>query len=384
MHDENGALRLLGEIEELGPLVRLRAGDADRAAALPREVMALAIERGLFRLWVPRRYGGLELPLREALAIYEAAARIDGSFGWAVMIGAGGGLFAASFDEDVARDIFGPADALIAGSGALNGRAERVPGGYRVQGRWRYASGAPYATTFTGNCVVTSAGEPVPDADGRPLIRAMSFPRADVEILETWNATGMRGTASHDFKVDDVLVAERRSFDVGLPPLEPGPLYRLPFRVVTELPVLAVALGIARHALDAFAELATRKRAYGSAGTLADDATVRSTYARAHATARLVGAGMRALADEAWAKVCGERELDARDSAEITATCGRGVADLRAAAGELAELAGMSAIDEAGELARAWRDMLALGAHFSVSSRHLASAGGTLLEAGLE
>src|SRR5690606_40607732 len=68
-----------------------------------------------------------------------------------------------------ARAVFGPSAAVIAGSGAPDGRAERVPGGYRVQGRWRYASGAPYATTVTANCIVTRGGEPVRGDDGEPL-----------------------------------------------------------------------------------------------------------------------------------------------------------------------------------------------------------------------
>src|SRR5690606_31364514 len=151
-----------------------------------------------------------------------------------------------------ARAVFGPSDAVIAGSGAPDGRAERVPGGYRVQGRWRYASGAPYATTFTANCIVTRGGEPVRGDDGEPLVRAMAFPRDAVEIVETWDAAGMRATSSHDFRVEDVFVPESMSFSVFMDaPREPGPLYRLPFQVLTELPVLAVAIGIARHALDA-------------------------------------------------------------------------------------------------------------------------------------
>src|SRR5690606_333711 len=112
-------------------------------SALPDEVVNLLVRHRLFRLWIPRRYDGLELTLPDALAVYERAAQIDGSLGWAVMIGAGGGLFAAYLEESAAREIFGPASAVIAGSGAPDGRAERAAGGYRVSGRWRYASGAP-------------------------------------------------------------------------------------------------------------------------------------------------------------------------------------------------------------------------------------------------
>src|SRR5690606_2270807 len=284
--------------------------------------------------------------LCDALSIYHAAARIDGSLGWAVMIGAGGGSFAAFLEPESAREIFGPEAAVIAGSGAPDGRAERVPGGYRVRGRWRYASGAPYATTFTANCIVTSGGEPVRDANGEPLMRAMAFPRSDVEIVETWDAAGMRATASHDFVVEDAFVPEARSFSVLKdPPKEPGPLYRLPFQVLTELPLTAVALGIARQALDEFAGLAAAKRPYGARGVLAE-----------HATA-------------------------AAERAEITAVCAHAVASVRRATAELVAMAGMTGIDRGSALARAGLDLATLAAHFSVSPRQLTGAGGALLAA---
>src|SRR5690606_40743219 len=107
---------------------------ADRFAALSERVTSRLIRHRLFRLWIPRCYDVLELALCDALTIYHAAARIDGSLGWAVMIGAGGGLFAAFLEPESAREIFGPEAAVIAGSGAPDGRAERVPGGYRARG----------------------------------------------------------------------------------------------------------------------------------------------------------------------------------------------------------------------------------------------------------
>ena len=380
MSSDDHATGLLHQLEDLGPLVSRHAAEADRRAALPDEVVRSLIEHGLFRLWIPRRYDGFELSLPAALEIYEAAARHDGSFGWAVMIGAGGGLFAAWLEETTAREIFGPPQAVIAGSGTPEGRAERVEGGYRVSGRWRYASGAPYATTFTANCIVTSGGEPVPDADGRPLIRAMAFAPSEVEILQTWDSAGMRGTASHDFEVRDVFVPERRSFSVFTDaPREPGPLYRLPFGVLTELPIAAVALGISRHALEAFAALAGKKKAFASNTLLADDPTVQSAYAKAHAAWQLAKAGVTALAARSWQSATASRALHAQERAEITATCAHCVASLRTALGELASVAGMTAIQQDSELARAWRDLLTLAAHFSVSPRHFVTAGASLL-----
>jgi len=136
------AQELIARIDDLAPLFRAEAAEADRLTRLPSPVVAKLVEHGLFRIWIPQAFEGLELGLPDALRVYEAASRADGSVGWAVMIGSGGGLFAGYLEEGAAREVYSRRDAVVAGSGAPDGRAERVAGGYQATGRWRYASGA--------------------------------------------------------------------------------------------------------------------------------------------------------------------------------------------------------------------------------------------------
>lgn len=373
--------QLLDRLASLERVLTADLAEADRLARLPDSVVRALIEQELFRLWIPKSCGGLELDLPDALRVYEAAAAIDGSVGWAVMIGSGGGLFAAYLDAQTAREMFCRPDAVIAGSGMPQGKAERVNGGYRVTGRWRYASGAHYATTFTAACVVTRDDEPVLDDSGNSVVRAMAFEPSDVRILPTWDTTGMRGTGSHDFEVTDVFVPERRTFSVFTDaPRESGPLYRLPFGVLTELPVTAVALGIARHALAAFAKLAREKTSSGSNATLAADPAVCRQYASSLATVQLMKAGIDSLARQTWDEALAAHALARNRLAEITAQCVAAVESLQSAVGELVALAGMSGIRQDGEFSRAWRDLQALAAHLSVSPRHFVQAGHVLLE----
>jgi alkylation response protein AidB-like acyl-CoA dehydrogenase len=367
-------------IATLTPLLRELAPEADRLARLPDAIVRELVALGAFRLWIPTSCGGLESSLPEALRIYEAAGRADGSVGWAVMIGAGGGLFADCLELETARAIFAPAEALIAGSGAAEGSAEQVEGGYRATGRWRYASGAHHATTFTANCIVTCEGRPVRGVDAEVLIRAMAFTPAQVTIHECWDASGMRGTGSHDFEVRDAFVPQQRSFTVPAEaPREPGALYRLPFGVLTELPVTAVAVGIARHALEAFALLATRKKAAGASSLLAGDPFLQARYAQCHGCWCRVRDALQADACAAWEAAVAGRACGPHLRARITSNCVSGVAELVAAVGDLAHLAGMTAVLQAGELARAWRDLQTLAAHASVSQRQLAAAGQALI-----
>jgi indole-3-acetate monooxygenase len=372
---------ILGRLDELAVMFRDSTAEGDRLARLPQYVVRALVQHGLFRLWIPKRCGGFELGLPEALQIYEAAARVDGSIGWAVMIGSGGGLFAAYLDVATASSIYARPEAVVAGSGAPDGRAFRERGGYRVSGCWHYASGAHYATTFTANCLVMEGGTLVFGPDGKPLIRAMAFEPPQVAILPVWDPTGLRGTGSDDFEVRDAFVPENRSFSVlADAPRETGPLYRLPFGVLTELPVTAVAVGIARHALDLFASLAHVKKLHGTSALLMSDPVVQATYGAAHATWQLAKSSLDSLAHKAWDAARANRSLSPRDLAETTSGCGFSVAKLRAALGELLALTGMTAIQPESELARTWRDFQALAAHGSVSPRHLGSAGALLLQ----
>jgi len=364
------ATRLLAAIAMLDPLLRAEMPAGRRAARLPGAVAAELFRLGLFRLWIPRRFGGLELPLPAALAVYEAVARRDGSAGWSVMIGAGGGLFAALLAPGVAQRLFAGPRALVAGSGAPAGIARRVAGGYRISGRWRYASGADHASVFTANCRVPGDGQ---DPAATP-VRAMAFAPRDVRIHRTWDSSGLCATGSHDIEVRDAFVPEEMSFSVlGDPPRETGPLYGMPFATLTERPVSAVALGIARRACEEFASLAQAKCAPGSTVRLGELDLVRAALHRARETIGVAGAGLHEQAALAWSEaLAGNRPAPQRAAAR-TAACVERIRAVVGAVGELVPLAGMNALQRDDPFAVAWQDLNAAAAHYSVSPLQLAA-----------
>ena len=150
---------ILARLEDLATIFRHSAGEGERLARLPKQVVRALVQHGLFRLWVPKNCAGFELDLPEALEVFEAAARLDGSIGWAVMIGSYGGLFAAYLDACNGELHLCPARGGGRRIGCVpDGRAMRVRGGYRVSGCWHYATGAHYATAFTANCIVMEGG----------------------------------------------------------------------------------------------------------------------------------------------------------------------------------------------------------------------------------
>jgi indole-3-acetate monooxygenase len=367
---------VLVRLGELAPLFRQSAAEAERLARLPKAVVRSLQRYGLFRLWVPKKCAGFELDLPEALEVFAAAARLDGSVGWAVMIGSQGGLFASQVDAVTAHSLFARPESVIATAMVPEGRAVRADGGYRVTGCWHYATGAPYATTFLANCMVIERG----GAKGQPNTRAVLLESSQVSIVPSWDASGLRGTGSDDFEVRDVFVPEQRTFALAEPiPREPGALYRLPFTAVMELSIVAVALGIAQHALDEFAAMTRHKKSFVEGAPLADDPGVQARYAEARATWGLIKAGVDALSQRVWRDALAIRTASHLEASEVTAACALSVVKLRGAVSELVALAGMNAIQPDSELARAWRDLQALAAHTAVSPRNLATIGATLL-----
>jgi indole-3-acetate monooxygenase len=367
---------VLVRLGELAPLFRQSAAEAERLARLPKAVVRSLQRYGLFRLWVPKKCAGFELDLPEALEVFAAAARLDGSVGWAVMIGSQGGLFASQVDAVTAHSLFARPESVIATAMVPEVRAVRADGGYRVTGCWHYATGAPYATTFLANCMVIERS----GAKGQPNTRAVLLESSQVSIVPSWDASGLRGTGSDDFEVRDVFVPEQRTFALAEPtPREPGALYRLPFTAVMELSIVAVALGIAQHALDEFAAMTRHKKSSVEGAPLADDPGVQARYAEARATWGLIKAGVDALSQRVWRDALAIRTASHLEASEVTAACALSVVKLRGAVSELVALAGMNAIQPDSELARAWRDLQALAAHTAVSPRNLATIGATLL-----
>jgi len=204
-------------------------------ATIPADVVERLVAERLFKLFVPTWFGGRQSSLLEAVNLYADLARADGSIGWLVQIGAGGGFFVPSFSREIAEQLFAPEHSVIAGSGYTSGIARRVRGGYRVQGTWRFASGAQYASIFTVNARLADDGS----------IRAFAFDRSQVRITPDWHAFGMRATSSWTFEVHDVFVPEERSFVVGEHRWEPPlSVYQTPFLLFALSSMGAVAFGL--------------------------------------------------------------------------------------------------------------------------------------------
>ena len=218
------------------------------AKAFNPEALEWIASQNLWNIWVPKEYGGLEMGFTEGLKTLQSLACTDGSLGWTVTLCSGANYFIGNLQPETAKEIFAQ-PAILGGSGGLFGTAEKVGNQYKLNGIWRYATGAPYLTHFTLNAKITENGQEQTNEDGSPVFLSFVIPSSAVAIIEDWDTMGLRASATHSFEVQDVLIDERFSFVYNRFYLE-QPIFKIHFSVFADLTLWVNYIGMAEHFLE--------------------------------------------------------------------------------------------------------------------------------------
>jgi indole-3-acetate monooxygenase len=365
----------------LTPLIREHSDQTERDRCLAQPVVAAMRRSGLLSLGLPAALGGPETPVAAAMRAIEQVAYADGSTGWNAMIAYDAGLWSGYLSSPATRALLKSLVApVIAGSIQPPGRLERTANGYRLTGQWRFGSGCRQADAFFVAAILHDGDTPVIGANGIPEMRQVVLRAADVTIVDTWHVVGMRGTGSHDFKVDNLAVAEEYiepfNFDV---PTETGPLYRFPLMGNMALAKTAVALGIARRALESFTELARTKVSTHQTNLLRERAVVQRDLARAEACVRSAHCFMEAVIDDVWKVVAAGREVAIEQRATLRLAAVDGVQRAVEAVDLVFNAAGATSIHTSSPLERCFRDIHVVPAHFVVQPPIYEAAGRVML-----
>ena len=370
-NDVESSDSVLDKIRAMAPAIAARGDEIEQGRRLPTDLVEKLSTAGCFRAMVPASHGGQGLTFAEQLLVIRELARADGSVGWTVMIGSSapvvlGLLPRSSFDQIYAK---GP-DVILGGAFNPKGVATPVDGGYRVSGRWSFASGCQHCHWFVAHCMVD---------DGRmPPVRMMVLPPSDVEIADTWYVSGLCGTGSHDFVVDDVFVPDERSFTLWDEPALDGPLWRIPELSLSSLMMANVAVGIAEGALDEITTLASGKVPMLADSTLGANALFQHDLAEADARLRAARALLDADAATAWRIADAGRELSPEGRARTRSTA-VWVARTAACVVDAAYHAGGgTSLYVSSPLQRRLRDVHAVTQHFALKPDTLTLAGSVL------
>ena len=378
--------RLLADIQELAPVITGRATEIEAGRRVPLDLVDRLRTIGIFRMFVPRSHGGMELDMPRGTQVIEILSKIDSSIGWIAMIGSGSAVLAPLLPRDSYESVYrhGP-DVVFAGSAQPAGTAESVNGGWRVNGRWPFASGCQHADWLFGLCVMKKDGKPLPGpAEGVPMLRACILPVGDWRIEDTWHVTGLKGTGSPHIVLEDALVPTESFVDVGEgKPCIPGALYYA-FPQLIPLMHGAVHLGIAEGALNDLVEQAnTGWQQQRATKPTKDSEIFQYELGRIAADLRAAKAFHNAQTLSHWQHAVAGTLKDAALLVEgsqsgiwITAACSRVVE------GSFA-LGGGVALYESSPLQRRSRDMHAAAQHAVVQQRHYLNAGAQLLRGAL-
>ncbi len=357
------------------------ANETERLRRLPPALVDRLHQARLFRMLYPRSLGGDEVEPGIYVLAVEELARADGSVGWCASIANSIGLFAPYLAREPARRVFGGPRATCAWGPPNDCRGVAVPGGYRVTGRWDFASGCRHASWMGAHgAVVEPDGSLRLNKFGRPTIRTWLFPAEAATLLDNWQPIGLRGTASESYTVKDLFVPEELTGTREDPSLrrEPGKLYAFPQQTLYSVGIASVALGIARGMLDAFVELALRKTPRG-AGRLADSAVVQAEVARSEAR---LGAARAYLVDtvrDIYDRAEDTAPIGVPDRARARLAGSHAVSSAAAVADWTYKAAGVDAIFPGSPFERRFRDIHTVSQQIQSRDAHYETVGQVLL-----
>jgi alkylation response protein AidB-like acyl-CoA dehydrogenase len=365
---------LVEEAQRLIPLLRAEALAIEEGRRLTPPVHQAYLRAGFYRMTMP----GEERSLPEIMRVLETLATGDTSAAWSTWTPLGFPAASAFIEPAGVHELFSPPDACIVNSQAAMGRAVSVEGGYRVSGRWPFMSGIRQATDVSGTCLVYDGDTPRRGPDGEPSIVVPVWPVGDCTVIENWDTTGLRGTGSHDVRVEDLFVPAHRVADFTRPPrLEIGPLFQVHIDNAANVTCASIALGTARNALDAFRDLAPNKKLL-EGGVLADSPQAQLVFALAETRLAQVRGHLYETAELMWESLLNDT-YDHEAWFPRTAMASASAVDAAIEVTiSLYRIAATSAI-RTGVFDRAVRDLLTLGAHKTVQQSNLLKHSGASL-----
>jgi alkylation response protein AidB-like acyl-CoA dehydrogenase len=358
---------ILSNARKLAPQVAARAEEIAKLRRLPADLVDELKRAGVFRMPMPAAWGGPEMSPRAQNEVVEVLSAADPSVGWCVMIGSDAGFYASFLEEAAARALYPELDLVTAGLLQPAGRALRVPGGYRVSGRWAFGSGSTHADVIVGGCLILADGQPVLTPAGLPEFRVMLAPASSFQVLDTWYTTGLAGSGSHDYVTEDLFVPAAHSFSLLEPARRKEPLYR--FNGMFFINMHGVALGLARRAIDELRDLAEKKMLLPELVLMRNAPRVRGALARAEGMLGAARAYTYETLDRVWEALNREGRLSHELRLHVSLSRVNAFQTARDVAQLMLDTAGSSGIYASSPLDRLLRDAITLRTHVAVQER---------------
>ncbi len=266
----------LERVERLRDVIATGGDRGQELRRLDDETRETLIDEGMFRFAIPRELGGEDASAVETVEILEAISAIDASVGWNVMLGSEiNAMAAGGMPKDLAKEVYidNPRVVMCGGGGPGTQPSyaiEQDDGSFKVWGETTFISGCHNSEWCFMGAPILDDGEPRKDENGAPIVKMFFLHRSQWEIVDTWNVAGLRGSGSHNVRAEGAHV-DAKWLEVDLmktPALYDNPVFRIPVPLRLSYNKVAIGLGVAKGALEAFADLANNKVPMMSASKL--------------------------------------------------------------------------------------------------------------------
>ena len=373
------ACPLVAAAAGLRPSIAAAATEIERQRRVPAGIIKAIADAGIFRMLLPREFGGDEVELAVAVAVTTEIARADASAGWQVLVGAGNQYFLGKLGETSMRAAMTAGDdVLVRGALAPKGQARPVPGGYRLTGRWPLASGSYAPAWIPAGFLILDENGPRRLPDGRLDLRLAVLAPDQVTWFDTWDSVGLRGSQSQDFAVDDVFVAQEWTGSFFADSSIDAPWFRLPPMPTAPLHA-AVVVGALKGMVDDLGALAaTKQPAFGPGTTLAEDPVFTSRFGERAADVDMLDVANHHVALRFMQLARAGGGPDPQEYQRLHAINARIHHAATEIANDLLGLAGSTALYLSSDLQRRWRDIRAAAAHVSASPGNYTALGASL------
>lgn len=343
--------------------------------------------QGLFAMTIPQMYGGGERDALDTLTVIEQLSYADSAVGWSGMIYSTTGMLGAMLPDDWAEVVYRVQRSgeqvhspITAGAAAPSGRATVVEGGVEVTGRWAWGSGTHHCDWICGGTLVVEGDDIRRFDDGSPMVHVMFFEKDEVKLHDNWNTSGLRGTGSVDFEVTEQFVPEGRWTVLGGSHRRVDSLlYRFPFFGFFATAVASVPLGIARRAVDDFAELSQGKIPALKTSTINESSYTQLEFGRAESLVEGARHYLHSIVEEVWQRLDQGDSLSLDDKRKLRLAATQSTLMCAEAVDILYNAAGGSSLHAHCSMQRHFRDIHAATQHRMVSPEMLMLAGAARL-----
>ena len=364
---ERAALRyhLLDAVARIRPVLEADAEANDAGGTLAWTSAAALYREGLLSLKVPRELGGPEVDPMLYLELVDELSYINPSAGWCSFINSTSTAWKGAFlpDAGVAQIFAGGRMPIASGSIIPRGLGTPTAGGWRVSGRWPFASGSAHSSWLSAGFRIVRDGAPGPEH------MILAVPTAAVQFLDNWQVMGLKGTGSRDFVMADYFVAEEMAFDLlNTDPRRGGALFWLGRPGFVTSDHAAFALGVARRALDEIARQAGSYQRGYLTSPIAQRGALQHDLGRCDQQLRAARALCQEALQGAW-EFCRRRERpDLERQLRLRAACAYATDIACQVTTAAFRYGGGDAIYNDRVLQRCLRDINAAAQHFMVNS----------------